>query len=70
VSPTRPPSDHDRQRAGRCFWRAALYGGYLRDICHLTPDEAAALMVKRYPRTRELLWRLVSGFSQQEHATD
>lgn len=39
--------------------RAALYGLYLRTVEGLAPDEAAALVMKRYPQTRPLLERLV-----------
>jgi hypothetical protein len=70
VGLTRPPSDHDRQRTERCFLRAAFYGRYLREICHMAPDEAAALVVKRYPRTRELLWQWRTGFLPENRASD
>lgn len=39
--------------------RAALYGLYLRHVEGLAPDEAAALVIERYPQTRPLLERLI-----------
>lgn len=39
--------------------RAAFYGLYLRAVQRLAPDEAAALVIERYPQTRPLLERLV-----------
>jgi len=39
--------------------RAAFYGLYLRNVEGLAADEAAALVIERYPQTRPLLERLV-----------
>ena len=39
--------------------RAAFYGLYLRSVEGLAPDEAAALVIERYPQTRPLLERLM-----------
>lgn len=40
------------------FTRAAFYGLYLRRVEGLAADEAAALVMERYPRTRPFLERL------------
>lgn len=39
--------------------RAAFYGLYLRTVQGLAPNEAAALVIARYPQTRPLLERLL-----------
>ena len=50
----RPPTEaEDRYRA-----RAAFYGLYLREVCGCARDEAAALVIERYPRVRPWLEKL------------
>jgi hypothetical protein len=52
---------HEHQTLERLKWRAALYGMYLVRIEGYAPDEAAKLVVERYPQVKPWLQKLIDG---------
>lgn len=52
---------HDLQTLARLKWRAALYGMCLVQVDGYAPDEAARLVVERYPQVRPWLQKLIDG---------
>jgi hypothetical protein len=63
-------AEHDRQMAERDWLRAGLYGRWLREVVGLAPDEAAALVIERYPKTRERLARIANGRAARSPQAD
>ena len=53
-------TDNEQQRMHRYHWRAGVYGHYLRQQGY-GADEAARLVIERYPATRDKLQRVADG---------